>query len=190
MVQVFDFVVVFKKSQALVSMKKMLLFGILLATLDSQAQKNPGNGYENLDSLYSGFVHYLKAGGDELKNYCFRITPDPSTVAYMEQNNVSYRGIPEQLKKQNINVSLIGEKYYESMNRFRERLIRNNQLDNLIYLGRENQGEELFIEKLKVYVTETFILMRSGNDTIRCKPGEMFNFGNRWKSFTQPKLGW
>ncbi|MGV0938389.1 hypothetical protein [Empedobacter falsenii] len=107
------------------------------------------------------FVHFLKIGGDDLREYCFRICPDEGTVEYMEQNNVSYRGIPDELKKQNLKVTLIGDEFYKSIVRFREQLVQNNKLDNLIYIGREEQGEELFDERLNVYVTETFILIKS-----------------------------
>ncbi len=123
--------------------------------------QSKSKGYENLDTLYMDFVHFLKIGGDDLREYCFRICPDEGTVEYMEQNNVSYRGIPDELKKQNLKVTLIGDEFYKSIVRFREQLVQNNKLDNLIYIGREEQGEELFDERLNVYVTETFILIKS-----------------------------
>ena len=73
---------------------------------------------------------------------------------------------------------------------FKRKLTRKNQLAKLKYIGRERDGEELYDEKLKIYATETFILMESNGDTIRCKLGEMFKINNSWRSFTSPKLGW
>ena len=108
----------------------------------------------------------------------------------MKKNGFSYRGIPEELEKRKIEPSYIGDKYYESVLAFKEKLIRRNQLDSLKYIGREREGEELFDKKLKIYATETFILMESEGDTIKCKLGEMFKINNKWKSFTSPKLGW
>lgn len=178
-----------KKTKLFTTLTNALICGVALFTISCNAQSK-STGYDNLDTLYADFVRYLKTGGDELKQYCFRICPDKGTVAYMEKNKVSYRGIPDELKKQNLDVSIIGEKYYESVSNFRERLVQKNQLDSLVYIGRERAGEELFDTRLKVYATETFILMKSGNDTIRCKLGEMFNYDNKWKSFTSPKLGW
>ena len=173
-----------------ISSLKNIMFFILVLLTNSCNGQSKSKGYDNLDTLYMDFVRYIKIGGEDLKEYCFRICPDEGTVAYMEQNNVSYRGIPDELKRQNLKVTLIGEEYYKSVIRFRERLVQNKQLDNLSYIGREQQGEELFDKRLNVYATETFIILKSGNDTIRCKLGEMFNYDNKWKSFTSPKLGW
>ncbi|WP_157972990.1 hypothetical protein [Aureibaculum luteum] len=152
---------------------------------------NSQSGYSDLDELYSDFVVFLKdADENNLKAYCNKITPDQGTVDYMKNNNFSYRGIPEELEKQNIKPSLIGEEFFKSVAYFKQKLIRNNQLENLIYIGREQEGEELYNEKLKIYVTETFIIMESNGKKIKCKLGEMFRIDGKWKSFTSPKLGW
>ncbi|GAA4113363.1 hypothetical protein GCM10022393_12300 [Aquimarina addita] len=165
-------------------------FLLLIVTL-SLISCNSQDGYADLDVLYADFVVSLKdANTENLKSYCYSITPDQKTVDYMKKNNFSYRGIPEELEKRNIKPSYIGDKYYESVLAFKEKLIRKKQLNDLKYIGREREGEELYDERLKIYVTETFILMESGGDTIRCKLGEMFKINEQWKSFTSPKLGW
>lgn len=179
----------FKKLKQEVCSKKLLLVVLPFCLSTCTGQSIPTKGYENLDTLYTDFVRYIKIGGNDLEAYCIKINPDDETVAYMEKNQVSYRGIPNELKKRQISVSSLGEKYFESVASYRERLLSNKQLENLVYVGREEKGEELFDKKLKVYLTETFIIMKSGNDTIRCKLGEMFNYGGRWKTFTEPKLG-
>lgn len=177
-----------KRYKISIAFKSVLFVFVALAA--GCKGKNTSTGYENLDTLYADFVVYLKKGGNDLKEYCFRICPDKGTVAYMERNNVSYRGVPDKLKEQKLDVSIIGEKYYESVVNFRERLVAQGQLNDLVYIGQEDEEEELADERLNVMATETFILMRSGNDTIRCKLGEMFNYGKKWKSFASPKLGW
>lgn len=171
-------------------LKPLIIAAVTLFVRSCRSQGVQSKGYENLDTLYADFVRYLKAGGDGLKTYCFRITPDTGTVRYWEKNNISYRGIPDELKKQKLSVNLIGEEYYKSVMAFREDLAGQGQLEDLVYLGRKEQGGELFDQKLKVYGIETFILLRSGSDTISCKLGEMFNFYGKWKSFTEPKPGW
>jgi hypothetical protein len=152
--------------------------------------ESKSEGYEDLDVLYKDFVINLKSSEANLKDYCMKITPDKGTVAFMKKNKFSYRGIPEELERQKLAVSIIGEKYYERVLSFKENLKRNNHLENLQYIGREREGEELYNKDLGIYATETFILMRSNSDTIRCKLGEMFKVGGKWKSFTEPKLGW
>lgn len=152
---------------------------------------NSQKGYSNLDNLYSDFVTSLKdTNEDNLKNYCYKITPDQSTVTYMKKNNFSYRGVPDELEKRKLKPSFIGDNYFEAVKNFKQDLIRKKQLENLKYIGREHDGEELYDEKLGIYATETFILLESNGDTIRCKLGEMFRINGKWKSFTSPKLGW
>src|SRR5688572_16787629 len=125
-----DFLKNSRMTNSIYSMTNVFFLAFFFIGFSCQST-NKSKGYDNLDTLYSDFVRYVKIGGDDLKNYCSRITPDLATVDYMEKNNTSYRGIPNELKKQNINVSLIGEKYYENVARFRERLLRNNQLDSV-----------------------------------------------------------
>lgn len=163
--------------------KFLLLITVLLVSCNSQ------KGYSDLDKLYSDFVVYLKDSNlESLKNYCYKITPDQSTFNYMKKNKFSYRGLPEDFEKRNVKPSYLGDLYYESVFAFKERLIHKNKLDHLKYIGRENQEEELYDKKLKIYATETFILMESEGDTIRCKLGELFKINGKWKSFTYPKL--
>jgi hypothetical protein len=148
-------------------------------------------GYSDLDQLYSDFVVMLKQDDEQkLKDYCFAITPDSSTVAWMKQHRFSYRGIPDELEAKGFSVTAIGEHYYKRVLPFKEKLQRRGQLDSLEYLGREQEGDEVFNKELDIRGTETFIIMRSGSDTIRCKLGEMFRVNGKWKSFTDPKLGW
>lgn len=163
----------------------LLLSSVFLMGCNGQSQ-----GYGDLDLLYADFVKYLKSSDENLKQYCHKITPGAGTVAWMEKNNFSYRGIPEELKKQNVEVKVIGDKYYEMVSGFKQRLTESRQLESLTYVGREEPGEELFNKELNIYATETFIILKSGNDTIRCKLGEMFKVDGKWKSFTSPKLGW
>jgi len=164
---------------------------LLLVVVISFTSCNSENGYSDLDLLYSDFVLYLQDSNTEkLKDYCYAITPDQGTVDFMKKNAFSYRGIPEELEKHKIKPSYIGDKYYESVIAFKEKLLRRNQLNDLKYIGREREGEELYNEKLNIYATETFILMESKGDTISCKLGEMFRINGKWKSFTSPKLGW
>jgi hypothetical protein len=168
-------------------MKFLLLFATIL--LFSWVPASPG--YSDLDLLYADFVKVLKSDDEQaLKDYCFAITPDSTTVAWMKLNRFSYRGIPGELERKGFKPGDIGEHYYKYVKRFRERLVSRQQLDSLQYIGREQQGEEMFNEHLEIAITETFIVMNSGKDTIRCKLGEMLRIDGIWKSFTDPKLGW
>ena len=167
---------------------KFTILFLLLSTVLFLAC-NTQKGYSDLDELYSDFVKHLKESDEEsLNNFCHKITPDEGTAKYMKDNNFSYRGFPEELKKQNVSPSEIGDEYFKAVRRFRQKLRNKRKLNNLKYIGREREGEYLFDERLDIYVTETFILMESNGDTIRCKLGEMFRINGKWKSFTTPYL--
>lgn len=163
-----------------------LLFILLFAACSSQQK-----GYSDLDALYSDFVTVIKTNDtSKIKEYCHAITPDQGTVDYMKKTKFSYRGIPKELEKRKLKASMIGDLYYKQVLYFQERLQRNGQLADLKYLGRERQGERVYNKDLDILFTETLILMTSGKDTIKCKLGEMFRIDGKWKSFTEPKLGW
>jgi hypothetical protein len=170
--------------------KNMKRFCLLLFVF-TLGCKPASSGYKDLDKLYADFVIVLKDTSEmRLKQYCYDITPDENTVKFMKENKFSYRGIPEELEKQNLKVSVIGDNYFKQVTRFREKLVNRGQLTNLKYIGREEPGEEVMNKELHILATETFIILTSGSDTIRCKLGEMFKVDGVWKSFTQPKLGW
>ncbi|MEM6684437.1 MAG: hypothetical protein AAF617_01475 [Bacteroidota bacterium] len=161
----------------------ILVITVLCYGCDSQ------KGYADLDKLYEDFVYYLKdANLENLKNYCYAITPDQTTVEYMKKNNFSFRGIPEGLEKNNVKPTYIGEKYYEYVLKFRERLKSRKLLNNLKYVKREQNEEVLFNKELEIYATETFIILESEGKEVRCKLGEMLRINMIWKSFTAPNL--
>ena len=165
--------------------RQKLLF-LLIIILPNIA--NSQSAYSNLDKLYADFVKCLKdSNPQKLKEYCYKVTPDKATIAYMKKNNFSYRGLPEQVVKKRIKLSTIAEDYYKAVLRFKEKLKNNNQLQNLKYVGRDNNKEIIFNKKLNIYFTETFIILESDGDTIQYKLGEMFKINYRWKSFTLPK---
>ncbi|MBL0335944.1 MAG: hypothetical protein IPP73_11775 [Chitinophagaceae bacterium] len=166
------------------------IFSILFIIIIFSSCSSKSKGYSDLDKLYSDFVVCLKSTPERLKKYCEDISPDKGTVAYMKKHKFSYRGIPEELEKRKLSVSFISDEYYKRVANFKEDLIASRKLDDLTYIGREEPGEELFDKELGIYATETFILLKSNNDTIECKLGEMFKIDGKWKSFTEPKLGW
>ena len=168
-------------------MKYLYLFSLIVLA----GCKTTSDGYANLDELYADFVTVIKANDtNSIKQYCYKITPDAGTVAFMKDKHFAYRGIPTELEKQKIEVAAIGEQYFKQVAWFREKLVQEGQLANLKYVGREHEGEEMFAKELDIPVTETFIILTSGNDTIRCKLGEMLKVNGVWKSFTEPKLAW
>lgn len=146
-------------------------------------------GYSDLDLLYSEFVEVLKESDSaKLKDYCFKITPDYTTFEYMHKNNFSYQRIPEALDERNIKPTFLGEQYYQHIQSFKEELIRNNQLKDLKYIGREIDGVA-YVPVLNTYGTETQILLESKGDTIKYRLGEILRINGSWKSFTFPELG-
>lgn len=158
------------------------LFAITLVGCHTQ------EGYKDLNKLYADLPVYLNSPDDAaLKAYCYKITPDAGTVAYMKAHRFSYRGLPEALEEQQVSVTKIGDDYFHYLLNLRERLKAANQLNDLRYVGREHTGEALYNDALSIYMTETFILLECNGDTIRYKPGEMLRIDGKWKAFTLPK---
>lgn len=151
--------------------------------------------YSDLDELYSDFVETLREKDiPELYDYCIAIQPSQETIDYMKETGFSYRGLPNAvegyLKENNLKLSDIEGVYFEHVLAFRNSLLKKGKLKDLKYIGREHNNESIHDKALGVYYTETFILMESKGDTIKCKLGEMLRINNEWKTFTQPKLGW
>lgn len=162
------------------------LFALVILSLSSCTSKK---GYSDLDLLYSDFVEILKSSNTrDLKNFCYKITPDDRTFEYMNRNNFSYHRIPEALVERNIKPSYLGEQYYEHVQDFKQELIRKNQLKDLKYIGREIEGVA-YVPGLDTYGTETHILMESRGDTIKYQLGDIVRIDGSWKSFTFPMLG-
>lgn len=140
-------------------------------------------GYENLDSLYSDFVDKLKLGGQELKDFCSKICADIETIRYLEKKKILNNDIVIDEMK----INTFRENYIIYVNGFREKLIRRKRLNDIVYIGREHKKEDLLSKELGIYFTETFILMKSGSDTIKYNLGEMMKIKGVWKTFTEPK---
>lgn len=123
--------------------------------------------YEDLDKLFADFPKYLKASDDSLRVYCYKITPDESTVKFMEENDVNSSGIPEKLKAVYADIYVdLKEKYFERLLALKYELIANNQLNNLEYIDREEHGEKLMNKALNIYAVETSVILKSEDDTI------------------------
>ncbi|WP_018343684.1 hypothetical protein [Cytophaga aurantiaca] len=145
-------------------------------------------GYSDLDLLYSDFVKVLKSNNeDDLKQYCYKITPDVGTIDYMKKNNFSYRGLLEQINNSKDSIDKKQEIYFQQISQYKQNLILTHQLNDLTYIGREREDEEMLYKDLNIMITETFIKMRSGNDTIQFKLGEMLRIDGVWKTFTEPR---
>lgn len=169
--------------------KYIFYYTLIVSTLfscDSTQER-----YTDLDELYADFPTYIKDPNTEnLRKYCYDITPNNDIVRYMKANNFSYRGLPEALEVRLLEPSYIGEQYYDLALTFIAELNQKKQLEDLKYIGREMHRERLFDKTLDIYATDTFILLESEGDTLRCKLGEMLKINGRWISFTSPELGW
>lgn len=171
------------------SLKSRYLFLLIMNFTILPICRSQSFGYSNLDSLYADFVHNLKSGDKDLKAYCYKINPDSGTVKFMEKHNLSYEGIPNEMKKRGMPVNILGDRYFQMAKDFKESLTARNLLENLKYTGRVEQGEEEINKQLGIYMTETLIILDSGNITIKCNLGEMMKMDGKWKVFSDPKLG-
>lgn len=145
------------------------------------------DGYKDLDKLFADFPKYLKASDDSLKIYCYKITPDESTLKFMEEHDINIGGIPKKLRALHADINIdLKEKYFERLLKFKKELIHNNQLKQLEYIDREEHGERLMNKALNIYAVETNVILKSEDDTIFYTLGEMYKMQSRWLSFTKP----
>jgi len=172
-------------------MKNNLLSFLLLLVLSLSCSSPNKDGYTDINELFRAFPEKLKSNDwNELENYIAKIVPDQETFAYMKKVNFSYRGLPEATAKTNFLAEYLRTFYLNNVLRFRVSLEKNDQLKDLKFVKVEREGSEMYDENLGIEATETFIILASGDKTIRCKLGEMFKINGTWRSFTEPKLGW
>lgn len=145
-------------------------------------------GYDDLDVLYTDFVECFKAGGEDLKEFSKRISPDESTAKYMKKNGFSYRGFPEEFDALKLEYETLATHYYEQLDTYRNHFERITRLKDLEYIGMADKEPELFDKELGIYATESYIYMKAGNDTLSFGLGELFKINGKWKVFTGPQL--
>lgn len=143
-------------------------------------------GYDDLNVLYTDFVSCFKTGGDDLKAFCRKISPNENTAKYMKKNGFSYRGFPEKFEALKLGYDTIAMNYYNQLNTYRNHFA--DQLNDLEYIGMADREPELFDKELGIYATESYIYMKSGNDTLSLGLGELFKINGEWKVFTAPQL--
>lgn len=168
--------------------RSLLLTGFLIFMLQTGCASKK-EGYQDLDKLFADFPTYLKATDDSLRSYCYKITPDESTLAFMEKHDIHIGGIPKKLRAMQADIRIdLQEKYFQKLLKFKYELISYNQLDQLEYIGRVENGERLMNKELNIYAVETDLVLKSGNDTLFFTMGEMYKMQDRWLSFTKPRI--
>ncbi|HRN80219.1 MAG TPA: hypothetical protein PKY29_07455 [Ferruginibacter sp.] len=166
--------------------RRMIGFLFLIFLTGCEFKKE---GYQDLDNLFADFSTYLKASDDSLRSYCYKITPDESTLKYMEKHDIHIGGIPKKLRAMKADVrNDLQEKYFQKLLNFKHELKSYNQLEQLEYIGREETGERLMNKELNIYAVETNLVLKSGNDTLFFTLGEMYKMQDRWLSFTKPRI--
>ena len=168
-------------------MKKRSTILILVITLLSSCGYNP-KGYSDIDKLYSDFVTSLQNSDKEkLKEFCEKATIDKATIDYMEDNNFSYRNIPEIYNKEGITVENKTGDYYQKLQNYQTKMIDQDLLNDLTYIGREDNRIEVLNKELGIITTHSYFLLKSNTDTLYFTLGEMYKVNGVWKSFTWPR---
>lgn len=175
----------------------LLLLTVLLSFVHCDSQSLKNSGYSDLNELFQDFPKILKSKEwKDIETYVKKITPDEGTLDYMKENKLSYRGLPQVQEKMPMAINYIHASYLASVARFRASLEQKGDLEALTFVKVERESTEIVDrelgteKKLGIEATETFIILKSGDKEYRCKLGEMFKINGKWKSFTEPKLGW
>ena len=140
------------------------------------------DGYGDLDALCRDFVEVLKSSDNaELLEFCKKISPDEETASFMRKIKFSYRGFPDKYA----GGSIVVDTNYKILYEFREKLKNRGLLDQLTFDKRPNR-EGMLMETFNVMASETQIILKSGDESIEGKLGEMLKVDGSWKVFTKP----
>ena len=167
--------------------KSIFLAIFFFIALQSQAQQK--SGYTDLRVVYQDLIKTFKLTDDAtLQNFCYRLAPDEETLAYMRKHNLNYKGIPDQLDKQHLQISAMGDRFFPALKRVRERLKREGLLDSLAIDQDIFKTKTFNINGVLIEGTETYLTMKSGNKQIFYLMGEMIKINGKWSLFTRPNV--
>ena len=166
-----------------------IFLAFLLLITQNSCQSQSVNGYSELNQLFQDFPKILMSEDqDEMKGFIKKLLPDDTTIDYLKKNNYSYRNIVESVAKNPQALELFRIQYFRKMVRFQAKLKRNGQLKNLVFEKMEKEEIDIIYEPLKIAATETSFYLKHGDNSIKCKFGELLKIDGTWKCFTSPKF--
>ena len=109
----------------------ILISSLLLLFVGSRTQAQD-DGYSDLHSLCKGMVDAFQTMDDEvLMEFCERLAVNPSTVEFMNENTLCYRGIPCDVDQPGKEVEIMADKFYQPLLRVRNDLASKGLLKGL-----------------------------------------------------------
>lgn len=164
------------------------ILGLLALTSLLHECQSAETDYSELKYVYTDLAEVLKTKDDSLlMDFCYRLAPDETTLEYMRENNMCYRGIPCRMDRQGYKSDYIGEQFFRNLKRFRESLSYQNRLENLTHLDTTIYRSDLdLINGIPISGTEAAAVFQSGDVLVYYDIGEMILINNKWSLFTRP----
>ena len=122
--------------------------------------------------------------------FCVLLAPDEATLKYMRQNEISYRGIPNEFDKTIQSVSSISDKFYQKLLKLRKDF---KQMGYLTDLKRDSTGiiKTRIIQVkpgIQVEGTEDDMILKTDNTVLKYHLGEMLKVNGKWSLFTSLRI--
>ena len=128
-------------------MKLIVQLLLVLAVFSSTAQERD---HSNLNNVYADLVDVFKSLNDQkLKEFCNQLIPNESTLEYMRNNTLCYRGIPCKMDEQGFDIKYIGDRFYPRLLEIRNELFHDELLDNLFHIDTTEYKWEALVFLLK-----------------------------------------
>lgn len=155
--------------------------------VENVLESTAANGYKSLVELYRQFVIALKSKNEDLLiEFSKKICVDSYTQILFERIGFNYRGFPYQMKAKDITIEMVQNSYYKMILQFRDKLIRNNEIESLTFVKLENDRLGYFEQKHQILGTEKRGVLKTNSNTYEYKLGELMYLDGFWKSFTEP----
>ena len=123
---------------------KLILFLVtilIVTSCESQEQDNT-----KLKNVYSELIDVFKTKDNEkLKNFCYKLAANQTTLDYMMSNYLCYRAIPCEMDKHGIKIKDIGDKFYPNLLSVRNHLISEGLIENLTHLDSMNYKWDILV---------------------------------------------
>ncbi len=151
-------------------------------------RKSKTRGYKTLDEAFRKFVEILKTKDDNLlMEFTKNISLDEYSQEFMERIGYVYRGFPIEMKTQNITFEKINTFYFDAFLKFRNNLVRRDELESLVFVKLERNRIGFWDQQYRLLGTEQRGILQSNKRKYEYKLGEMICLDGFWKSFTNPR---
>lgn len=111
-------------------MRNLIILLVFITSINSC--KSQEKNFNELKEVYLELVEVYKSKNDNLLlKFCNNLVADETTLDFMRENGLCYRGVPCEMDKKNQNIDVVVNRYFDKLLSVRNRLNNANLLDGL-----------------------------------------------------------